>query len=119
MNCLLDYSLCNQTVTLYRMENGAVTRTVVENAFLSTECREKTVDGVARQEREFLLILPGSHEVAPGDRVISGIGPEVTPETYRTFLPVSVPGLCQVEYVKPVCWQGQLCHTEAGRRQWK
>ena len=33
----MDYSLCDQTVTVYRNRGGEVTREVFQNAFLSIE----------------------------------------------------------------------------------
>ncbi len=111
----LDYSLCCQTVTLYRRQGDRVDRTVVENAFYQWRVRqEKTPEGQTHQV-DFLLILPGEeHSVLPGDRVIGGIGPELTAREWPGFLPVKVPGLAEVSYVKPCFWEGALCHTEAG-----
>ena len=114
MSCPLDYSLCNQTVTLYRMEKGIVRRQVVENAWYQWRLEQVTDELGTRQETRFSLILPGQQAILPGDRVFDGIGPLVTPEQWPGFLPVSVTGLSQVKFVKPCYWQGQLCHTESG-----
>ena len=115
MSCPLDYSLCNQTVTLYRMENGTVRRQVVENALYRWRLEQVTDELGTRQETKFSLILAGQHMLQPGDRVYDGTGPAITLEQWPGFLPVTVPGLSQVRYVKPCYWQGELCHTEAGR----
>lgn len=116
MSCPLDYSLCDQTVTLYRYRDGAVERQVAENAWYSYQTAQVTDALGTRQETAFQLILPGDAALLPGDRVYDGIGPEITEREWAGFLPVCTPGLSQVQYVKPCYWQGQLCHTEAGRK---
>ena len=106
----MTYPLCDQTVTVYRQEGDCVTRRVIENTFYSYEDKlEKS-----RFSRHFLLILPGAEDIHPGDRVFDGIGPETV--VWNSFLPVTVPGLSQVQYVKPISVGGILCHREAGRR---
>lgn len=115
--CPIDYSLCSDTVTVYRLQGDSVLRQVVENGFLTWE--EQTVTDVFgnRMGRNFLLILPGDTQtVFPGDRIYDGIGPEITAEDWGGFIPARVQGLGQVSYVKPCRWEGELCHTEAGNR---
>jgi len=58
---------------------------------------------------------PGeSQQVFPGDRVYEGVGPiEVD---WDTFIPVLVEGLGEVAYATAYYWQGDFCHTEAGRK---
>ena len=116
MSCPLDYSLCDKTVTLYRLKAGTVIRQVVEKAWYSWHTEQVTDAMGTKQETKFSLILPGQHTIFPGDRVYEGIGPVITAEKWPEFIPVCVPGLAQVQYVKPCYWQGQLCHTEAGRK---
>ncbi len=106
----MTYPLCDQTVTVYRQEHDTVTRRVVENTFYSYEDHLED----SRFSRRFLLILPGAEDIRPGDRVFVGIGPENV--VWDRFLPVSIPGLSQVAYVKPVYAGSTLCHLEAGRR---
>lgn len=115
MECPLDYSLCCQTVTVYRVENGQVTRTVADNAFLSMQT-EQEYDVPGRQHTVKLsLILPGETvQLLPGDRVYAGVGPEVTADRWPGFVPVLVPGLGELKYVKPCFWNGRQCHVEAG-----
>lgn len=116
MSCPLDYSLCDHTVTLYRWRSGTVIRQVVQNAWYDYQTVRHT-DGLGhRQETQFRLIVPGNAELLPGDRVYDGIGPDVTQAQWADFLPVCIPGLSQVQYVKPCYWQGKICHTEAGRK---
>ena len=114
MNCLADYGLCDQTVTLYRRRGDGVTRQVVDNACFSYTLQQVTDPRGTRQETMFTLIIPGDARLQPGDRVFDGIGPEDV--DWDTFLPVSVPGLAQVEYAQLCNQPGLACHTRAGRR---
>ncbi len=116
-NCPLDYSLCDQTVTLYRKQGDSVLRQVVEGCLFRFQ-DSRTVDAMGcRQDRPFLLVMPGAPQrVFPGDRVMAGLGPEVTAQMWRDFIPVKVPGLGEVSYAAPYFWEGSICHVEAGRR---
>lgn len=113
----LNYDiLCRQTVTIYRMQDGKYTRKVHERAFLDFR-KNMTVDNTGSKEANaFLLILPGAvQEVFPEDKVLLGIGPEITTrEEWARFTPSKVPGLVVVGYVDPKYWNGKLVHTEAG-----
>ena len=103
-NIPLDYSLCQDTVTVYRREG--LTRHVLAGVFYE-ETQRKTVD-VGREAREagFLLIVPGTADIAPGDRLILGHGPEMAAWA-------DTAGFATVESVKQCRFQGQICHTEA------
>lgn len=114
MSCPMDYSLCDQTVTLYRRRGEEITRQVVENAHYVYEVRQVTDHLGTRQETAFLLVMPGEVALQPGDRVYDGIGPEIV--DWNSFVPVAVPGLSQVAYVRVWRWQGKACHTTAGRK---
>ncbi len=116
MQCPLDYSLCNQTVTVYSLQNGAVRRQVIENAWYQFWESEKLDHTGKQRETGCLLVIPGGAELRPGDRIYPGVGPQITQKEWTGFLPVHIPGLAQVAYVKPCYWQGQLCHIEAGRK---
>lgn len=107
---MLDYSLCDRVVTLYRRVGDTVERRVLENCFYRYE------DRVAQGKfvRKFLLIHPGAEELRPGDRVFEGVGPETV--SWEEFLPVNVPGLSQVAYAAPWHWDGRIAHWEAGRK---
>ncbi len=113
----MDYSLCRQVVTVYRKTPEGILRTELSGCFLQWKDSEG-FDRLGREkERKFLLIQPGeAQKVFPGDRVFAGIGPEIGLEDWNTFLPQTVDGLGQVAYAAPYFWQGQFCHTEAGRR---
>ena len=113
----LDYSLCTQTVTVYRKQADAVQRQVVENCYFRIEQQRKVDELGCRREKAFLLIVPGDDPcVLAGDRVLEGIGPEVAPEQWHRFIPALVEGLVEVSYATPFCWEGRICHVEAGGR---
>ena len=112
---MLTYSLCNQTVTCYRQEKGQVRRQILENCFYRWEDVLVSGESGDRFVRKCLLIQPGdAQKVFPGDRVLPGIGPEVT--DWENFLPVNQPGLSQIAYATPWYWEGKIAHTEAGRK---
>lgn len=107
---MLDYSLCDRTVTRYRRVGNEIARQVLDNCFYRYE------DCVAdnRFQRKFVLIHPGTEPICPGDRILEGIGPDSV--NWEEFLPVQVPTLSQVAYAAPCCWEGQITHWEAGRK---
>lgn len=112
-----DYSLCNQTVTVYHWDGGTgYTRKVFHNAFLDFR-KVQNVDKTGSSEtNSFLLVIPGaSVPVAVGDKVFAGEGPEVsTREAWAAFIPAKVHGLVVVKWVDPKYWHGSVVHTEAG-----
>lgn len=105
---MMDYSLCRHTVTVYRRETRQ--RQVMENCYL------EYTDGVnyditGRQViRPFLLIVPGGRQVFVDDLIYDGVGPVLTEDAWRGFVPANEPRLMQVQYVTDYG-----CHTEAGR----
>ena len=110
----MAYPLCRQRVTLYRKTEAGVSRQVLEGCFLRwQDCLTDGENG-PRFQRKFLLIVPGAVDIRPGDRVQEGDGAEVA--DWDSFLPVTVPGLCQVQYAIAHKWQAEVCHTEAGRK---
>lgn len=136
----VDYSLCNQTVTLYHadLKNGfQCTRTLFRGAFFDAK-KVQTVDKIGRQEaNSFLLVLPSGWDgrpvwvdaavaqplggdqlvfsLAAGDKVFLGKGPEITNlAAWGKFIPASVPGLVVVKDVDVKYWCGAVCHIEAG-----
>lgn len=118
----MDYSLCNQTVTLYRLQEQQVIRKVLAECYLEYKTQQDTGSYGTQMERPFLLIVPCWQQdkpeipVMPGDRIYAGIGPEVTNQQWRSFVPANVAELMQAEYVQPCYFGGHLCHTEAGRK---
>ena len=112
---MLDYSLCHQTVTIYRMEGNALHRLVVDGCYYVWEdVLSQEVPG-GQPERKFLLIMPGNvQRVFVGDRILLGVGPENV--DWQSFLPVNVPSLSVAEYVRACWWGGDVCHVEAGKK---
>ena len=110
-----DYSLCDQTVTLYRRENGEIFRWVIPNAYLSAKLTTPAEVYGKSMEKKFLLIIPGDLPLRPGDRIYAGIGAEEV--DWNTFVPAAVPGLLEAGFVKPCFWDGSITHWEAGNRK--
>lgn len=115
--CPLDYSLCDRTVTVYRRQGEQVLRQVVTNCYFSKQ-EKRSVDTLGcRKEVTFQLIMPCTVQtVFPGDRIMEGVGPEVSVQQWPGFVPAGVAGLVEVAYVTPCYWAGELCHVEAGRK---
>lgn len=112
----LDYSLCDQTVTLYRKEEETVSRKVIANAFLAAKVSVPNEPYGKSKEKTFLLIIP--ENAAPlqcGDRIYDGIGPETI--AWQAFVPAAVSELYEISYVKPCRWNGEVTHWEAGNRK--
>ena len=105
----LDYSLCAMTVTVYRREGQ--TRRVLEGVHYEFTDGEKTDSGRTHHSRNFLLVIPGSDGIAPGDKVLLGIGPENP--TWESLNGAQLPTLGVVATVKPRYLYGRPCHTEA------
>lgn len=114
--CPVDYSLCKQTVTVYRKEDDKYIRKVYEKAFLDYKKTQSVDKTGCKEANSFLLVVPGSVQtVFVGDKVYDGIGPEIADrEAWAAFIPTKVPGLVVVSYADPKKWNGQIIHTEAG-----
>ena len=106
-----DYSLCDRTVTVYRNENGKITRQVAENCHLWETVSTPMESGGKSMEKTFRLIIPGDFPLRPGDRVYGGIGPETV--DWQRFLPALVPQVYEIGAVRPCFWDGELTHWEA------
>lgn len=110
----MNHPLCRQQVTLYRKTGSQVMRTVVEGCFYTwQDCLAEDEEG-RRFERKFLLIAPC--ELLPGDRVMEGVGPEISAQEWAGFIPVTVPTLSEVAYAETHCYGDKLHHYEAGRK---
>lgn len=112
----VDYSKCNQTVTIYHNEGGTYTRTVHRKAFIDFKKTENTDKTGSRESNSFLLVIPcDSQPVFVEDKVLLGEGPEVTTrEAWAALIPSKTPNLVVVKYVDPKYWNGKLVHVEAG-----
>ena len=102
---------------MYRKTLDGILRQELPGCFMQWR-DEESFDRLGRKkERKFLLVQPGqTQRVFPGDRVFAGIGPEITQEDWAQFTPLRVERMGQVSYVTPYWWNGQLLHTEAGRK---
>lgn len=115
----LDYSKCNQTVTLYRAtfspEFKCERKVIKDRAFLDFK-RTENVDKTGNKgASSFLLVIKGEVDIKPQDKVFYGIGKEITTrEEWADFVPPKQTGLVVVEYVDPKFWNGKVCHMEAG-----
>ena len=116
--CPVDYSLCNQTVTIYHWDGEKTyTRKVIKDAAFLDFKKTQNVDKTGSKEvNSFLLVIPGPVvPVTVGDKVMLGDGPDVADrEAWSSFIPSKVPGLVVVKYVDPKYWHGSVVHTEAG-----
>ena len=109
--------MCCQTVTVYRKTPDGVICTELSGCYIRWQ-EEVDYDRLGRQtQRKFLLIQPGECQlVFPGDRVLEGVGPEITLADWPSFIPEVVEGLGEVAYATAYIWQGKFYHTEAGRK---
>lgn len=116
--CPVDYRLCNQTVTVYHQNGeGDYTRRVIEKgAFLDFKKTQNVDKTGSREVNSFLLVIPGPDVlVAAGDKVIHGVGPEISDrKSWADLIPAKVDGLVVVKSVDPKFWCGKVVHTEAG-----
>ena len=108
-NVPLDYSLCQDTVTVYHREG--LTRQVLQSVHYEFTTRREVTGGIARVSRGFHLVIPGECDIHPGDKVLRGIGPEGI--SWDDLLPETQPTLGIVTSVQPRYYKGNLCHTEA------
>lgn len=101
---MVDYSMCCQTVTVYRRTETGIFRQVIPGCFFQQEERKG-------ESPEFLLIQPGEEQlIFPGDRIFDGIGPEIRLEDWGASAPAA-----EASYARVYRWEGKFCHTEAGR----
>lgn len=112
----VDYSLCNQTVTIYHRDGNLYTSAVHHRAFFEFKKTEDVNKIGSHEKTGFLLVIPGDKQaVFAGDKIFLGEGKEVsTPEAWAAMNPVEVPNLAVVSYATPKFWNGAIIHTEAG-----
>ena len=108
-----DYSLCCQTVTVYRAGEGVPVRIIYSHAYLEHKrVFQEDTHGKAEQEG-FLLILPGEETALQvGDWVLVGEGPQVSGLEELAVLP----GIGRITLLRPCYWEGRQCHVEAEGR---
>lgn len=115
--CPLDYSKCDQTVTVYHWDGKETyTRTVYDLAFLDYKKTQSVDKTGSKEASSFLLVIPCNHQpVFVGDKVMLGVGPEIaTREDWAALIPAKTPGLVVIQYVDPKYWRGRMVHMEAG-----
>lgn len=130
----LDYSKCNQTITIYHQNpvTKEISRIVIESGAFLDFRKNKNVDKTGSKEsNSFLLVIPeiscrylpaadfigtpGTYTLVNLDKVQLGIGPVITTAAeWSAFIPAKVDGLVVVKYIDPKFWQAQRCHLEAG-----
>lgn len=112
----VDYSKCNQTVTIYHKDGDVYTQQTIHNAFLDYRKTRNVERTGSKEANSFLLVIPC--DVSPvfaGDKVLHGIGHTVnTRELWSALIPSKVAGLVEVKYVDPKYWQAKMVHVEAG-----
>ena len=105
-----DYRLCNMTVTVYHREG--LTRQVFNRAYYEYASSLDTHKGVQAGDGSMLLVLPGPLQtVFPGDKVMPGVGPEMT--DWGQLTPANTPGLRVIGQVACKFFGGKMCHVEA------
>lgn len=114
--CPLNYSRCNQTVTVYRanFEGGfSCDKKVYKNAFLDFKKIHSVNKTGSKESHSFLLVIPGNADLKPKDKVLLGEGKDITTrEEWTEFIPSKQEGLVVVESVDYKFWQGEVCHVE-------
>ena len=103
----LDYSLCVMTVTVFDQTGG---RRVLKKVHYEFARQQDTAAGMEDAHGGFLLVIPGSDPIAPGDRVLLGVGEDIP---FDRLNGAQYPTLGIVKTVKPRYFKGRPCHTEA------
>ena len=110
-----------QTVTLYRLEEDTVRRTVLRGVHWQRGRRALPETSGTRTGAMMLLVIPAAageygqdYLLDPGDRVCDGEGPILTVSDWPGFVPAAVEGAALVQYVLPMRLRGKPHHVEAG-----
>lgn len=115
MPLIIDYSLCNQAVTIYSYDEGVVTRRECPRAYFEMTEKE-TIDNTGEHGKtEHLIVIPEDIECSPGCRVYLGIGSEPganAAQWWRSFIPAKNDKVVVVRSVSPRYWQGAVVHVE-------
>jgi len=114
----LNYTLCNQTVTVYRatFEGGfSCEKTLYYNrAFLDFKKVQNVDKTGSKESNSFLLVIRGNADLKSKDKVLLGIGADITTrEEWAKFIPANRAGLVVIETVDPKYYRGEICHVEA------
>lgn len=121
---MVKRGLYGQTVTVYHpvAAKKRVDRFVLHEVFCQLGSREVPDAAGAKRGAAMLLVVPETertrfgtgYELAAGDRVLLGDGPEVAWADWGGFVPAEVDGLGVITYVLPLYLRGGLHHVEAG-----
>lgn len=113
----LNYSLCNQTVTVYRVDNTdgfKCTKKVYKHAFLDFKKAVSVDKTGSRETNSFLLVIKGNADLKPKDKVLLGVGADITTrEEWAKFIPSTQANLVVIEAVDPKYYNNEICHVEA------
>ena len=116
----VDYSKCNQTVTVYHNDGTSITRKVYTRAFFDFRKNENVDKTGSTETNSALLVIPAfaspaGQPVSVGDKVVLGSGPVLADRAaWASFIPAKVPNMIVVRYVDPKYWAGSVAHYEAG-----
>ena len=131
--CPLDYSHCDQTVTIYHQDKMSkeIHRVVIHGAHLDFKRTQNTDKTGSKDASSFFLVVPesscryvppdaytgadGTYTLAAADKVQLGEGPHLPDRAaWASHIPTLVNDLVVVQYVDPKFWRGERCHLEAG-----
>ena len=117
MPLIIDYSLCNQAVTLYSYDNGEITRTQYDRAYFE-HVEKETIDNQGEHGKtEHLIVIPGNVPCSPGMRAYLGVGAtldniEDAAAWWRALIPSKDNNVVIVRSVSPRYWRGEIVHVE-------
>lgn len=116
---IIDYSLCNQAVTIYRFDGDDVTYTHYPKAYFEYVDKGELERTGESGKTEHLIVIPGNEiECKPGDKVYLGEGEEPqygatsAAKWWREFIPAKVDNLAVIRSVSPRYWRGEIVHYE-------
>ena len=111
----VDYSKCNQTITIYHENNGVYEKTVCRAFFDFKKAQSLGQSGKQENNTSLIVIPIEAQPVFVGDKVVLGIGEEITTrEAWAKLIPSVVPNMCNVRYVDPKYFGGKVIHWECG-----
>ncbi|MEG2020964.1 MAG: hypothetical protein RR087_04260 [Oscillospiraceae bacterium] len=130
--CPIDYSNCNQTVTIYHQNSTTkqISCTIIDRAYLDFKKNRSMNRYGNAEENTFLLIIPessckfvvpceyvetvGTYTLAANDKVLLGAGSKISTSEWPSFIPSKVDNLVFVRNIDHKYWNGARCHLEAG-----
>jgi hypothetical protein len=114
----LSYAMCKQTVTVYRANfdsEFSCTKTVYDKkAFLDFKKVVSVNKTGSKEENSFLLVIKGNADLKPKDKVLLGVGADITTrEEWAKFIPSTQANLVVIDSVDPKYYNGKIVHVEA------